>query len=221
MEGQSDVLGRGAVVEVTRCRAQVNRSRGTRVEADVELRDSRRVGVVVDRHGVARTSGARGDRALELRQGHLDTLDAEDVVRVVVEAVARGACQTRREHLERARVAEDRSAGTRSAELSAEGAVRAGEELAAADGDRTVDRRVVRGEGVPVNLAVASQVDLAVLVVVLPRNDADALVARGRVDDDSHGAAGRDRLVDDRRGPCDRTARDGPGETRSAAEDTT
>ena len=70
--------------------------------------------------------------------------------------------------------------------------------LAARDRDRAICRGVVRREcGASRVGASGGQVELGVLVGVLPGDDPHALVLGGRVDRHRHRAARRDRLVDE------------------------
>src|SRR5207245_6964944 len=119
----------------------------------------------------------------------------EAVAGVVTEAKTRRAGGARREHLVRRVVTEDLDAG--ASELRTERGLRAEVELAAGDRHRAVGRRVVRRVGVAIDVAERAQRDLSVLVQVLPRDEADTLVARRRVDLDRDAAAGWDRPVQD------------------------
>ena len=209
------------------------------VADDVELADASWVGVVVDGDAVTVNSSRVGiNFALELRERHLDAVDPEGVVRVVVEAQACPSIRVVRtrgrsswagaKHLVGRVVPEDHSgigegAGhwgrTRVAcvgaasELGAECALRAHPVLTAADGDLAVGRRVVVAEDLGGRrrwpLSRVAEVDLSVVVEVLPHDDAVARHAAARVNGHGDRPARRDRLIDDAPRRTDRAAVDG------------
>ena len=165
--------------------------------------------------GVAVARARSAEFALERREAHLRAEDLEDVVAVVVVAEAVLALQRDRtgsalvarlrtgsEHLVRRVVAVERERVGRAvgpAVLGTEQSVRAEPELSPGHDHGAVDGRVVRGlvGEVAVHIPGRAQVDLAVVVEVLPRDDARSLIADGRIDRNRDGPVGRDRLVDE------------------------
>ena len=186
------------------------------VASDVELGDSRRIRSVVDGDRITDPGHVGGERGPELVERVEGAVDAENVIRVVLEAVAHKGSRSRGERVIRGVVSEhgsrirDKRGRRRRAGIASDGVaheLRAGSglrpevEFPAAHGDQAVRRAAVGTADACLaqrrSRSGGAQIDPAVIAQVLPHDDADPLVRRGRIDRNLEYPVARYRHVGD------------------------